>query len=455
MTTAEAIQLIEEGNGANLGQVIKDLIETHAAEALELKTYWESYAGEVPINDRSFEDKTLANNKLANDYRGEIVDTKLGYFLGIPISYLLDDENTRAMETLKNFNLRNDIEDLDAVTGKYAAVCGKAFRLLYIDKDAEERAMNIPSWECIVIKGSTIEETQYALIYYPVEIVEEGKAKTRLRAEFYSPEKVFFFIQDGSEAFVPDYMVEKSIVPHNFDGVPVIQFNNNDLIQPDFKKVEELIDAMDKTLSDVQNEIEDFRLAYLGFFGTDIDAETVQKLKELRTLIVPDGADAKFIEKDLQGVVMFVENQKDTLDENIHKFAKAVDMSNEKFSGGTQSGDSRKWKMITMENDTVIKERKFIKGLREQYRLLGSAWSKKSVIIDYLLMRFVFTRNLPLDSLYEADVQQKLLGVVSTETRLEQASFITDVEEEMERMEEEALAQIDLEDENNPIIEEE
>lgn len=454
MTTAEAIQEIESGAGKNLGVVIREMIEDHATEKLRLQGYWDEYKGDVEILGREFTDKTIANNKLANDYRGEIVDTKLGYFLGVPIAYLLDDENEKALKTLKMFNLRSDIEDLDSVTGKYLGATGKAYRLLYIDKDGEERAMNIPSWECIIIKGSTIEETEYALIYYTVEIIENDETVSRVRAEFYTKEKVYFFLQDGSEVFAPDAVfTDKNVINHNFDGVPVVEFLNNDLEQPDFKKVGSLIDAADKTLSDVQNEIEDFRLAYLGFFGTDIDEADVKKLKELRTLIIPDGADAKWIEKNLSGVVNFIENQKETLNENIHRFSKTIDMTDDKFAGGTQSGDSRKWKIIPQENDTVIKELKFKKGLRAMYKLLGTAWAKKGIAIDYLLMRFIFTRNLPLDSLFEAEVQQKLLGVVSTQTRLEQAPFIEDVDEEMRRMEEEALNRIDLEDETPPVVE--
>lgn len=45
------------------------------------------------------------------------------------------------------------------------ALCGVAYRLLYIDKHGEERAMNIPPWEVIKVMDRSINEFQYVIQY--------------------------------------------------------------------------------------------------------------------------------------------------------------------------------------------------------------------------------------------------------------------------------------------------
>ena len=55
---------------------------------------------------------------------------------------------------------------------------------------------------------------------------------------------------------------------------------------------------------------------------------------------------------------------------------------------------------------------------------------------DWRSIEINYTRNLPTNVNEMADVVQKLSGTVSTPTLLAQLPFITDVEAEMERLQE-------------------
>ncbi len=138
-----------------------------------------------------------------------------------------------------------------------------------------------------------------------------------------------------------------------------------------------------------------------------------------------------------------MKDHKKTLNDNIYKFTKSVDMRDEQFSGSAMSGESRKWKLVNFENRAKTKERKFEKALKYQFKVLCSAWNVKEIKLKPEDVSFIFKRNLPVDINYEADATGKLKGKVSEDTRLSLLSFITDVEAEKVKMEDDTAIDLD------------
>lgn len=447
MTSKEVIRLIQAGANEIKSQIIKDLIKQHNEIRGKMIENYNQYLGSTPITNRTFDNPNKLNNKLRNDYRGEIIDGCTGYLFGKPVVYGVsgnysDSELQKINDTLSAFRTRNSIDDLDSTTGEYASVCGYGARLLYVDPEGNERVMNLKPWEVVFVEDATIDEIAYALIYYEIEVVEGKERKTRTKAEFYDKTNVEFWITDNEGNFIPDSTELKNPRAHLFDFVPVIRFQNNNQMLGDFEKVADLIDAYDRVMSDVQNEIEEFRSAYMAFIGAEIDEETITKARQTGAFALDEEGDIKFITKQVDAA--FIENHKTTLNDNIYRFAKAVDMRDENFSGASQSGESRKWKLVALENKAVTKERKFVKALRYQFKVLCSAWAKKTLPLRFEDVTFQFTRNLPVDMLYSADVSGRLKGLVSDETRLGLLPFITDPKQEMQRLEEEITAGVSL-----------
>lgn len=442
MNSKEVVKMIESAGDQINNQIIWDLINDHKpVRARMLRDYFE-YAGHVPIKERKFENESKLNNKLANDFRGEIVDGITGYLFGQPVTWKVDEgaysesELARIQSVIKSFRKRNNIEDLDSTTGEMAAICGYGARLCWIDKEAQERVMNLNPWEVIFVEDATLQEVVYALIYYTVTEKRGNASVERTVVEWYDKRTVTYFVSDESGTFRQDAEGLFGVSgPHLFDRVPVVRFANNNLQMSDFEKVRDLIDAYDRLTSDVQNEIEEFRLAYLLIFGAEISQETIVKLRQTGALGLAEGEDARFLTK--QADATFIENHKRTLAENIYKFAKAVDMSDEKFSGQGQSGESRKWKLLGLEFRAKTKERKFKAGLDQMMRVICSAWQTRGVPLNYEDLDFTFNRNLPVDMLYLGDVAGKLKGIVSDETLLGMLPFVSDVQRELELIEQE------------------
>lgn len=451
ITTDTFLKMMQAFNGRMTSQIIRDLILNHTRASSDMATNYERYKGrQLPIDLRTFPDANKINNKIGNDFRGEIIDQSVGYLFGKPATYTLDKARfndagayKNASDALQNFLRTNHIEDLDAETGKMASICGTASRLCYIDKAGAERVMNVNPWEVIYIYDRSLDEVQYALRYYVMtDVGTNGSASPKLRIEFYDSENVTYWIRQGAGEFILDATEPVNPQPHLFSKVPLIEFRNNEERLADFAKVEGLVDAYDRTLSDAQNELEEFRQAYMLFKGAQIDKETITAARNTGAFSLPVGTDASFLTKQINDV--FLESHKKTLRENIYRFSNSVDMSAEKFSGSGASGEARKWQLLPLEQKVGIKERKFQKASSKMFEIISTAWQKKGIIIDWRDIKISLDRNVPIELALEADVQVKLKGLISDRTRLEIFSPVRDVDAELSQMKTEAEDSVDL-----------
>lgn len=444
----EILKQLIEADGRVTSEIIKDLIDEHAPTRARMLSLYERYkAVSLPIFNREFEDPNKINRKLNNSFDSEIVDTKVGYFIGHPIAYQIDQEQQnyeKVNDALSDFLIRNHADDLDAEIVKMATICGYGARLLYVDKSGLERVMNVNPWEVILVYDRSINEPQFALRYYDM-VYKEGEVKvTRTRVEWYDNQNVTYYIQDGKGEFVLDITEERNPQPHLFDFVPLVVFPNNEEMQGDTEKVLNLIDAYDRTLSDVNSEIEQFRLAYMAFYGYDPDEETLAKARKTGAFGLDDkgeGVGVEFITKQINDAV--IEHHLDRLEENIMRFSKNVDMTDEKFAGNL-SGVAIRYKLMALETKCITMERKMAAALRQQFKVLATAWAKKGIQLDYTNVYFQFKRNLPVNLLDEAQTTAQLRGHVSERTRLSQLSFIDDVDWELEEMRKDQEGLVDL-----------
>lgn len=437
-------------NGQVTSQIIKDLIEDHEPIREKVLALYDRYkTDDLPILNREFEDPDKINRKLNNSFDSEIVDTKVGYFIGNPISYQVDDAQQGAEKvdaTLTDFSLRNSIDDLDSEIVKMATICGYAARLLYIDRDGLERVMNVNPWEVILVYDRSINEPQFALRYYDITVKEGKEEKTRTRVEWYDDQLVTYYIQDDKGEYVLDTTEPVNPQPHLFDLVPIVAFPNNEEQQGDAEKVLNLIDAYDRSLSDVNSEIEQFRLAYMAFYGYDPDEETLAKARQTGAFGLDakaEGVGVEFVIKQINDAV--IENHLNRLENNIMRFGKTVNMTDESFASNL-SGVAIRYKLTPLEAKCITMERKMTAALRQQFKVLATAWGKKGIAVDYTNIYFGFKRNLPVNLLDEAQTTEKLRGQVSERTRLSQLSFVDDVEWEMEEMAKDAEGRIDLDE---------
>src|SRR5699024_2491868 len=129
---------------------------------------------------------------------------------------------------------------------------------------------------------------------------------------------------------------------------------------------------------------------------------------------------------------------KDRVFNNILLFTSIPNLLDDKGSTGTQSGEALKMKLFALSQKRATKERLLNKGLRNRYRLISNIMELASEgNLDVNQFNFYFTENLPKAIEKELEWFTSAGGVLTQETLLSQLSFVENVAEELEKIEEE------------------
>lgn len=404
--------------------LIKKILDMHnqnAARYQKLKNY---YLGQHDILNRTMVDISKPNNKLVNNYPSYIVDVMQGYFVGEPIRY--SSTNEEYMRKIQDIFDYNDEQDENSELAKMAGIFGHCYELLYIDEDNNIRFNQLSPEECILVYNTTIDpEPKIAIRFYDVS---DG-TNTVTNLEVYTEDMVYYYVRKNGDLT----LIEKR--EHYFGGVPIIEFPNNNERIGDFEKVITLIDAYDKVQSDTLNDLEYFADAYLkikNMSGTT--QEDIKAMKNNRVILVEGDGDADWLIKNMNDTV--IENFKKRLQQDIHRFSKVPNLTDEEFAGNL-SGVALKYKLWGMEQAAAAKERKFKRALQRRIELITNILNIKGGNYDWRDIQIIFTRNIPQNVVEIAQMINSLRGLLSNETLISQLPFVEDPKYEIEKINEE------------------
>lgn len=423
--------------------LILDLIDKHSTEKSRLEKLLRYYNNENDkISNRVYKNKNKPQNRLSHPYAQYITDTAVGYLLGKPIAYTTEDK--KLLEELADIFKYNDEADNNTTLAKMASIYGYAYEIMYIDKFAKPRFKAIDPSQLIVCYDNTLEENIILAIRYYDEIVRvNDEDETITRLEIYTKPVE----NDKGQIVANGKIIRGTIEDDNvilsdeeacyFDDIPVNVYINNDELYGDFEKVISLIDAYDQSQSDTANDFELFTNCMLVVNGELIDDEQTKDLNDINLIqFLNSDSDAKYLIKDIQDTAL--ENYKNRLNEDIHRFSFVPNMSDTEFSSNA-SGVAMKFKLMGLENLVGVKESKFKKGLMRRIELL-CAYTKMKNNSDYsyLAIEPVFTRNTPNNELELSQIMQNLTGILSEETIIGMSPRVSDIQAEIEKKENEA-----------------
>lgn len=457
------IEVVESRFSAAL---LDDLVDYHLRRtARKYVRFQKLYEGKAKIYKKTRGgngNKKKPCNKLANDFMGQIIDTTVGYFLGNPVvvNYVdkppkeeagrktaeadvgidLDEvrgSDTSVQDEIDGIFSDNYKDDLFMEWGKEAMIKSVSHLLVYQDEQSITRIIRLKAEEVIIVKdNSSTKKAKYKIRLYYVDT--EDTNKSELYAEVYSDTKVELF-KRTSDIMSPGAVSGFQFVKewgHIYGRIPIITLYNNEEEMSDLEKIESLVNDYDRVMSDISDEFEAFRNAYLVIKDMVMNGDSLQKLKEEGIVEVTDAGDMRFVTKEIQTDA--ISSHLDRLEKNIHKFAQVPDLSDENFAGNL-SGVAIRFKLFGLETKCITKERKMDKAIRQLLEVLSVPIRVKTgKEIDLRNVTLEFSRNVPNNLTEIVDIVTKLDGKVDDETLLSLLPFVDNPKDVLEKIKKQA-----------------
>lgn len=401
-------------------------------EEPRLRKYKNYYDGIQAILNKAYSDPSKPCNKTIINYCKNIVDSYAGY-LATPgyISYQSDDDIEEIMNILKY----NDYQSEDANFLLDALVYGVAAELMYIDNNSQTRFRLINPTGCFgVCDDSLTGDLLYFVRMYKVNDWDESDL---YNVDVYTDALVKHYTMSGENGYL--HFVNEE--PHYFSQCPA-----NIFTLPDEKSIFDCVLTLQDAANElVSSEIDDYSAfcdAYLTLIGVDADVDDITSMKENRVLILPEGATASWLTKSANDAQ--VENILKRIHDSIYRIAQCPDFSSETFIGGVSSGVAIRYRLTGMENKAGVIEGAMKKALQRRVEIISGIASLKLGESVFRDINIEFKRNIPEDLTATVALINSLKGTVSDATLLSQLNFVSDVNAELEALQEQKQANMEL-----------
>lgn len=398
----------------------------------KLNKYKNYYDGLQAILNKSYADASKPCSRTVINYCKNITDSYCGY-LATPgyISYRSDND----IEDVMNILRYNDYQAQDADFLLDALTFGVACELMYIDSNSKVRFRLINPAQCFgVYDDSLTGDLMYFVRMYKASDWDESDW---FNVDVYSDYDIKHYKMNGmcgSLSFIGEEQ-------HYFSQCPA-----NIFYLPDEKSIFDCVMSLQDASNElVSAEIDDYSAfcdAYLTLIGVDADTDDIAAMKENRVLVLPEGASAAWLTKNANDAQ--VENILKRIHDSIYRIAQCPDFSSESFVGGVSSGVAIRYRLTGMETRAAKICSAMEKALQRRVEIICGIASLKLGEEVFRDIEIEFKRNIPEDNAALANLVNSLKGIVSDATLLAQLPFVTDVNAEIEALQAQKQANMEL-----------
>lgn len=416
------------------------------------------YQGDHDINHRKrtvigedgklIEVTNLPNNKIVDNQYAKAVDQKTNYLLGNPFTIETDDATYH--DQLQEIFDRDFLRLLKNV-GVDALNCGIGWIYIYYDAEGALRFKRFEPYEVMPLwKDAEHTELDCLVRLYEVEVYT-GSWSIEEKVELYYPDRIERY-DFTSDVLVPDVTDPVSnyicledesgkATTYGWGRVPIVPFKYNGKERPLITKVKSLQDSINELLSDFQNQMqEDPRntiLVLKNYDGTDLgefrrNLATYGAVKTRTVEGAEGGVEVLQVDVNATNYQVILDIFKKKLIENAMTF----DSKDERLSGTpNQMNIQSMYSDIDLDADNT--EMEFQAGLEQLMWFINMHLS----VTEPQDVKFVFDRGILMN---EAEMIQNCgasSGIISDKTIISRHPWVTDVEEEIERMEEEKTSE--------------
>lgn len=423
-----------------LTKLVDMFLYTKAKKYKKLEDY---YRNKNKILERQM-DSGKPNNKLAHSYCRYITNMATSYFLGKPVQY--SSKNEAYLDALKNVYRRNYTNSLNFELSKEASKKGISFEIMFIDENGKLEEQKLSAEEVIPVYSPVLGEFLECAIRIWSDYDIDGNM-VKQSAELITKKDIITYERDAEGAMFR--LVDART--HYFSDVPVIVIWNNEEQMGDYEPVIPSVDAYDKAMSDTANDSENFADAYLCVVGAgggleeaaegdDEEAErAAYRMRQNRMMFLDEKGQAYWLTKNVNDSSQ--EHYKDRLKNDIFFLSQVPALSDESFAGNL-TGVAIKYKLIGLEELTIMKENRFEAALRKRDKLvteyLNLTMNQKW---DTSELEHKFERNFIENEGDLIEDASKLEGMVSKRTQLKRlpSSVVDDVDQELEQIEQDKM----------------
>ncbi|WP_215064138.1 MULTISPECIES: phage portal protein [unclassified Oceanobacillus] len=444
--TESLIELIEK-NSPKVMEIIKEYIDNHDTSKMDEGVRY--YFNESDIvdrqiykyeNDTKVADPDATNNKLPTGWHKTLVDQKISYLAGKPITIKSKDNEDPALEAINDI-LDDDFNDTLPELVKHASNKGIEWLHVYVNEYGKLDYIIVPAQEFIPVYDNTKRKNLIAGIRY-YELDDDT-----VKIELWDDQQVTFY-EESEDGIVIDSSYEVNPQSHFYyndqgygwstdekSAIPFIGFRNNEEAVSDLTFYKRLIDVFEKIFSDAANNIEDIqKVIYIlkGYDGTNLE-EFVTQLKRYRAVKTNsrDGAGVDIKQGDVP--ITATDSVLDRLTEQIYQAGQGVNISTDKF-GGNPSGVSLQFLYSFLDMKADVMERKFSKALKQLMWFVCEYLSiTQRTEIDYKNYSFTFNKSMITNVTEQVNNVINSMGYLSDETALSNHPWVKDVQQEMER----------------------
>ncbi|BDR67213.1 hypothetical protein K144312032_14410 [Clostridium tetani] len=368
-----------------------------------------------------------SNNKTPVNYIKKFIKEEVSYSVGNDINYISKSGNENIVNDI-DYYLDHWSEGHDSNLTKNMLIYSLAYELYYVDKEGQFSSKIISPREGY----ATIDD--FGNISFFMHIYKL-KFDDTTYIDVYTDNEILHFNDKFEEINKP--------TKHIFDAVPVGLAKLSEEGKDDtlFKDLKGLQDAYETNLSDISNEISDFRNAYMVLTGVAIDEEEIPKMKKLGVMQIKDkNGTAQWLIKNINDT--FIQNTLNTIEDKMYQLSSHIN-HNEKMQSNLSSLALRA-RLIALEEKCKLNQKSIADCIKTRLKFLFIYLKViKNIEYDFRDIKIKFTPNIPQDDLITAQVISQLGDKLSIETGLSLLSFIENPKNELKKIKDENPIDLD------------
>lgn len=360
-----------------------------------------------------------SNSKCRVNYIKKFVKEEVSYCVGNPINYISKNGDKSIVDDIDYYITSSWDNDHDAKCMKEMILHGLAFEIYYLDNN-----LNFKSKTVNPCNGYVHEDDKGNVIFF-MHIFTK-KFDKNIYVDVYTKDCIYHYDSTFSKEIT-------TATPHIFGRVPVgvARISDEEIYDTIFNDIKGLQDAYETNLSDISNEISDFRNAYLKIIGAQLSMEDTEKMKESGILQMTEDGKIEWLIKSINDT--FIQNTLSTIEDKMYQLTSHIN-HNEAMQSNL-SGVALRSRLISLEQKCILNQKAYANLVKTRLKMLFIFLKIKfNKNYDYRDIKIKFTPNIPQDDQATAQIISQLGDKLSLETGLSLLSFITNPSNEVEKV---------------------